>query len=144
MLREEVFRGKIDGLREEEDSLKKLLEGIEFRKIETERSEGYINRAKDFLDGYDDDKKSIDFATKKELGGLLFKNIKIAPPAGGARPKKRISVSLFEPFNFLLSEVKEKPKCQKNKALTTKGSPERSRGTKIAQKKSTSVPSDAK
>jgi hypothetical protein len=34
--------------------------------------------------------------------------------------------------------------CQKNQKLTTKGSPERSRGTKICPKKSTSVPSDAR
>jgi hypothetical protein len=45
------------------------------------------------------------------------KNIKIVPAIGGSLPPKRISFSLFEPFNFLLSEVKEKPKCQKNKEV---------------------------
>jgi hypothetical protein len=33
------------------------------------------------------------------------KNIKIAPAVGGASLEKRISVSLFGPFNFLFSEV---------------------------------------
>ena len=101
--------------------------------MERERSEGYVNRVKGFLEGYDDSKDKMDFAAKKELCGLLFKNIKIAPAFGGALPPKRISFSLFEPFNFLLSEVKDKPKCQKNKELA-----------KICPKKSTSEPSDAK
>jgi len=128
---EDVFRGKIEGLRKEEDKLKKLLAGYELREIERERSEGYINRVKDFLDGYDDNKEKIDFTTKKQLAGLLFKNIKIAPAIGGSLPPKRISFSLFAPFNFLSSETEKKPQCQKNQRIT-----------KICQKKSTSVPSD--
>jgi len=74
--------------------LKKLLAGYELREIERERSEGYINRVKDFLDGYDDSKEKIDFATKKELARLLFKNIKIAPAyRRGAPPKKNFFLS---------------------------------------------------
>jgi len=67
---------------------------------------------------------------------LLFRNItltgtgKIAPPIGGAAAAKRISFSLFAPFNFLFSETERKPQCQKNQ-----------RFTKIRQKKSTSEPS---
>jgi hypothetical protein len=46
------------------------------------------------------------------------KNIKIAPAIGGARPEKRISFSLFAPFNLLLSETKEKQKCQQNQRIS--------------------------
>ena len=133
LLGEDVYREKITNLRKEEDELKKLLAGYELREIERERSEGYINRVKDFLDGYDDSKEKIDFADKKELAGLLFKNIKIAPAIGGSLPPKRISFSLFAPFNFLFSETEKKLQCQKNQRVT-----------KICQKKSTSGPSAAR
>jgi len=86
LLGEDVYREKNSSLRDEEESLKKLLAGYELREIERERSEGYINRVKSFLDGYDDNKEKIDFATKKELARLLFKNIKIAPAIGGSLP----------------------------------------------------------
>jgi len=59
------------------------------------------------------------------------KNIKIAPAIGGSLPPKRISFSLFPPFNFLFSETERKTQCQKNQRVI-----------KICQKKSTSVPSD--
>jgi len=138
LLGEDVYREKITTLRNEEESLKKLLAGYELREIERERSEGYINRVKDFLDGYDDSKEKINFATKKELARLLFKNIKIAPAIGGSLPPKRISFSLFAPFsrllrdpakagNFLFSETEKKLQCQKNQKVI-----------KICQKKSTS------
>ena len=128
LLGEDVYRDKMDALRRGEDEIKKLLAGIELREIERERSEGYVNRVKDFLDGYDDSKEKIDFATKKELAQLLFKNIKIAPAIGGSLLGKRISVSLFGPFNFLFSEAKKNQKCQKNQRIF-----------KIRRKKSTSV-----
>ena len=133
LLGEDVFRGKIEELRKGEDELKKLLAGYELRKIGNERSEGYINRVKDFLDGYDENKTKVDFATKKAMCGLLFKNIKIAPPVGGALPQKRIAFSLFPPFNFLFSETEKKLQCQKNQRLT-----------KIRLKKSTFVLSDVR
>ncbi|MDP8217998.1 MAG: hypothetical protein P9M03_04670, partial [Candidatus Theseobacter exili] len=61
------------------------------------------------------------------------KNIKIAPPVGGALPQKRIAFSLFPPFNFLFSETEKKLQCQKNQRLT-----------KIRLKKSTFVLSDVR
>jgi len=42
------------------------------------------------------------------------KNIKIAPPVGGARPENRISYTLFEPFGTLFSEARSEKLCQKN------------------------------
>jgi len=125
---EDIYREKIVTLRNEEESLKKLLAGYELREIERERSEGYINRVKDFLDGYDDSKEKLDVTDKKELARLLFKNIKIAPAVGGSLPPKRISFSLFAPFNFLFSETEKKLQCQKNQKVI-----------KICQKKSTSA-----
>ncbi len=133
LLGEDVYRDKMDALRRDEDEIKKLLADIELQGIERERSEGYVNRVKDFLDGYDDSKEKIDFATKRELTGLLFKNIKIAPAIGGALLEKRISVSLFGPFNFLFSEAKKNQKCQKNQRIF-----------KIRRKKSTSAHSAAR
>ena len=97
LLGEDVYREKNSSLRDEEESLKKLLAGYELREMERERLEGYINRVKDFLDGYDDSKEKIDFATKKQLAGLLFKNIKIVPAIGGALPPKRIYFFSFCP-----------------------------------------------
>lgn len=41
-------------------------------------------------------KTTIDFATKKEMCGLLLKNIKIAPAIGGALPPK----SLYQDFRM--------------------------------------------
>ena len=131
MLGHDVYRTKITELRSEEDSMKKVLAGLELREMERERSEGYMNRVKDFLEGYDDNKEKIDFLTKKEMCYLLFKNIKIAPAIGGASPQKRISFFLFAPFNFFFSEVREKSECQKNQRVT-----------KISGKKSTSELSD--
>jgi site-specific DNA recombinase len=133
LLGEDVYRDKMETLRGEEDGLKKLLAGYELREIESERSEGYLNRVKDFLDGYDDGLTKVSFEQKRQMAGLLFKNIKIAPAIGGARPQKRISFSLFAPFNFLFSESERKSQCQKNQKVT-----------KIRRKKSTSVPSDGR
>jgi site-specific DNA recombinase len=130
LLGEDVYRDKMETLRGEEDGLKKFLAGYELREIESERSEGYLNRVKDFLDGYDDELTKVGFEQKRQMAGLLFKNIKIAPAIGGARPQKRISFSLFAPFNFLFSETERKPQCQKNQIVT-----------KFRRKKSTSVPS---
>ena len=107
----------METLRKEEDELKKLLAGHELRELESERTEGYLNRVKDFLDEYDEAKTTIDFADKKAMCGLLFKNIKIAPAIGGARPQKRIAFSLFPPFNFLFSESERKSQCQKNQLV---------------------------
>jgi len=100
LLGEDVFRGKIEELRKGEDELKKLFAEYELREIERERSEGYINRVKDFLDGYDDSKERIDFATKKQLAGLLFKNIKIAPAIGGLCPQKEFLFFFSAPLIF--------------------------------------------
>jgi len=133
LLGEDVYRDKMETLRGEEDGLKKLLAGYELREIESERSEGYLNRVKDFLEGYDDKLTKVSFEQKRQLAGLLFKNIKIAPAIGGARPQKRINFSLFPPFNFLFSETERKSQCQKNQIVT-----------KIRRKKSTSVLSDVR
>lgn len=72
LLGDDVYREKITIIRDEEESLKKFIAGYELREMERERSEGYINRVKDFLDGYDDSRTTIDFTTKKQLAGLLF------------------------------------------------------------------------
>ncbi|MDD5644891.1 MAG: recombinase family protein [bacterium] len=133
LLGEDVYRDKMETLRGEEDDLKKLLAGYELREIESERSEGYLNRVKDFLEGYDDGLTKVSFEQKRQMAGLLFKNIKIAPAIGGASPQKRIAFSLFPPFNFLFSETERKSQCQKKQIVT-----------KIRRKKSTSVPSVAK
>jgi site-specific DNA recombinase len=133
LLGEDVYRDKMETLRGEEDGLKKLLAGYELKEIESERSEGYLNRVKDFLDSYDDGLTKVSFEQKRQMAGLLFKNIKIAPAIGGARPQKRISFSLFAPFNFLFSESERKSQCQKNQIVT-----------KFRRKKSTSVPSDVR
>jgi len=54
----------------------------------------------------------------RDISESKTKNIKIAPAIGGARPHKRISFSLFPPFNFLFSETERKSQCQQNQRLT--------------------------
>lgn len=56
--------------------------------------------------------------------------------------KERFEVLIKDTHNFLFSETEKKLQCQKNQKLTTTGSPQRSRGTKILAQKSTSVLSD--
>ena len=68
---------------------------------------------KDFLDGYDDNLIEAGFEHKRQMAGLLFKNIKIAPPVGSARLENRLSFGLFEPFNTLFAEAQESKICRK-------------------------------
>lgn len=75
ILGEDVFRGKMEKLREEEDGLQNILAGIELAAIEKEHSAGYKNRIKEFLEKYDDSLTSVSFALKRRMVGLLFKNI---------------------------------------------------------------------
>jgi site-specific DNA recombinase len=103
LLSEELYKQKNEGLRQEEEELKKLIALQEVRDIERERSTDYLNRVEEFLEGYDPNKKEMDLETKKLILNLLFKNIKIAH-------KKIFSFEFFAPFNFLFFE--EKQKCQ--------------------------------
>ncbi|MFA5304963.1 MAG: recombinase family protein [Candidatus Omnitrophota bacterium] len=114
LLGEDVFHAKMDELRLREDELKKNLAGIELLALERERSEGYLNRVKDFLDGYDEGLTKVGFEHKRQMAGLLFKNIKIAPPVGSAHLEKRISFAFFEPFNFIFSEARANILDRKN------------------------------
>ena len=125
---EDVYRQKIKSLRKEEDILKRGIAGNELRQMERERSETYLNQVKNFLLNYDGAKKKIDFSIKKEMCFLLFKNMTIGPAVGNASPWKRVTFSLFDPFNFLFLESKEKQICQKNQRII-----------KASAKKSTSV-----
>jgi len=103
LLSEELYKQKNEGLRQEEEEVKKLIALQEVRDIERERSRDYLNRVEEFLEGYDPNKKEVDLETKKLMLNLLFKNIKIAH-------KKLFSFEFFAPFNFLFFE--EKQKCQ--------------------------------
>ncbi|MBU0710208.1 MAG: hypothetical protein KJ793_05820, partial [Candidatus Omnitrophica bacterium] len=103
LLSEELYKQKNEGLRNEEEELKKLIALQEVREIDRERSKDYLNRVEEFLEGYDPNKKTIDLETKRLILNLLFKNIKIAQ-------KKIFAFEFFAPFNFLFFE--EKQKCQ--------------------------------
>ncbi|MEW6009589.1 MAG: recombinase family protein [Candidatus Omnitrophota bacterium] len=103
LLSEELYKQKNEGLRQEEEELKKLIALQEVRDIERERSRDYLDRVEEFISGYDPNKKEMDSLTKKLMLNLLFKNIKIAH-------KKIFSFDFFAPFNFLFLE--EKQKCQ--------------------------------
>ena len=103
LLSEELYKQKNEGLRQEEEELKKLIALQEVREIDRERSKDYLDRVEEFISGYDPDKKEIDSLTKKLMLNLLFKNIKIAH-------KKIFSFEFFAPFNFLY--LQEKQKCQ--------------------------------
>jgi len=113
LLSETLYKQKNEGLREEEEELKKLIALQEVREIERERSKEYLNRVEEFLESYDPNKKTMDLETKKQILNLLFKNIKIAQ-------KKIFAFNFFAPFNFLFFETKEKSQCQIDKRITTK------------------------
>jgi site-specific DNA recombinase len=118
LLSEELYKQKNEGLRNEEEELKKLIALQEVRDIERERSKEYLNRVEEFLESYDPNKKTMDLETKKLIMNLLFKNIKIAH-------KKVFSFEFFAPFNFLFLE--EKQKCQtKNLKRVTNFLPQKS------------------
>ena len=113
LLSEELYKQKNEGLRQEEEELKKLIALQEVREIERERSKDYLNRVEEFLESYDPNKKEMDLETKKQILNLLFKNIQIAQ-------KKIFAFNFFAPFNFLFFEQKQKSKWPKNKRLTEK------------------------
>lgn len=104
----------MEKLREEESQLQNILAGVKLAAMEKEYSTGYKNRIKEFLEDYDDILTEVSFALKRRMAGMLFQNIKIAPPVGGASARKRISFSLFEPFNSIFSEGENLKKCPKN------------------------------
>jgi hypothetical protein len=110
LLSEELYKQKNEGLRNEEEKLKKLIALQEVREIERERSKEYLARVEEFLESYDPNKKTMDLETKKLILNLLFKNIKIAQ-------KKIFSFSFFAPFNFFFFEKEQKIQCLKNQRL---------------------------
>ena len=122
ILGEDVYREKMECLREEEDALKKGIAGKELRAMVKERTEGYVERVKEFLEGHDETKKSLDARDKKEMLGLVFNQIKIAPAIGGASPQKRMSFQLHEPFKSLYLEAKRELQCKaREQVIKTKG-----------------------
>ena len=129
-LSEELYKQKNEEFRTEEEELQKHVALQELREIERERSKDYLNRVEEFISGYSPEQKELSLDQEKQVAQLLFKNIKIASCLGGRLPQKRISFSLFAPFNFLFSETERKSQCQKNQKLT-----------KICPKKSTYAPS---
>jgi len=92
LLSEELYKQKNEGLRQEEEELKKLIALQEIREIERERSKDYLDRVEEFLESYEPNKKVMDRETKKIILNLLFKNIKIAH-------QKILSFEFFAPFN---------------------------------------------
>ena len=76
LLSEELYKQKNEGLRQEEEELKKLIALQEVRDIERERSKDYLDRVEEFLGGYDPNKKTMDLETKKLMMNLLFKTSK--------------------------------------------------------------------
>jgi len=118
LLSEELYKQKNEGLRNEEEELKKLIALQEVREIERERSKGYLNRIEEFLESYDPNKKTMDLETKKLIINLLFKNIKIAQKKSVFSPKRIFSFSFFAPFNFFFFEKEQTIQCPKNQRLT--------------------------
>ena len=111
LLSEELYKQKNEGLRNEEEELKKLIALQEVREIDRERSKDYLNRVEEFLEGYDPNKKELDKETKRLILNLLFKNIKICQ-------RKIFSFFLFPPFNFFFFQEKQKCQAFQNKRVT--------------------------
>jgi len=71
---------------------------------------GYINRVKEFLEGYDEGLTNVGFEHKRQMAGLLFKNIKIAR-------KDIFSYSFFAPFNSFFFEAKNSLNPKQNQGV---------------------------
>ncbi len=96
LISEDVFKAKNEGLREEEEELKKKIARGEMKALEREISSAYLNRLEEFIAAYNPEKE-LDGDMQKQVLGLLFKNIKIAR-------KDIFSFDLFAPFNSLYSD----------------------------------------
>ena len=110
LLSEHTFKEKNEVLRQEEEALRSKFAGLELLLIEKEKSKDYLERVQNYLANYDPEKKELDAAAKKEILGLLFKNI-IIHNQRNARTRSRVSPVFYEPFqkiadktNYLLEE----------------------------------------
>jgi site-specific DNA recombinase len=110
LLSEELYKQKNEGLRSEEEELKKLIALQEVREIERERSKDYLDRVEEFLESYDPNKKTMDLETKKLILNLLFKNIKIAR-------KEIFSFDFFAPFNSFFFEAQNSLDLKRNQGV---------------------------
>jgi site-specific DNA recombinase len=110
LISEEVFKAKNGHLRIEEEDLGKRIALQELREVERERSKDYLDRVEEFLARYKPGQKELDCGTQKQVAGLLFKNIKIAPARGGQAKNRILSFEFFPPFNsfFLDSQNSQK------------------------------------
>jgi len=116
LISKDVFEQKIETLRSEEEELKKRIALYEIKAIEREQSKDYLDRVDEFISEYKPDKKEIDSLTKKQILGLLFKNIKIAD-----NPDKRIGTfEFFAPFNFFYFEEEKRKQCAPNLKINRK------------------------
>jgi len=101
LLSTEMFEIKNKELRQEEEELQKGIALQEVKEIGRERSADYLNRVEEFISGYDPDCKELNSDTQKQVLGLLFKNIKIAPSTSLRTGSRIISFEFFAPFNYL-------------------------------------------
>ena len=115
----EVYKAKIESLRDYENQLRKLIAAERVRENLRRQTQEYKHRVHTFLDRFNPARKELDIYTKKTLLSLIFISIEVFPAYGGARPKKRISYSLYEPFNTILLEERKKCQHTKNKRIAT-------------------------
>ena len=107
LLNEDIFRQKQEGLRSEEEELKKHLALNEIKTIERERSKEYLDRAKQLFHDNNVNADNLDAFTKNQLLKLVFKNIKIAD-------RNIFSFDFFAPFNFFYFEEHSKRSLPEN------------------------------
>lgn len=123
LLSEVLYKQKNEGLRAEEEELQKRIALQELRKVERERSRDYLNRVEEFVLGYSLEQKELSLDQQKQVVRLLFKNIKIAR-------KEIFSFEFFAPFNSFFFKAQNSLNLKQNQGVTTKRSPEQSRGMK--------------
>ena len=102
LLSEETFKQKNEALRTQEEELRIEMAGAELLLLEKENSAAYLDKVKVFLDSYDREKTELSVSEKKEILGLIFKKISFR----GGEQNEKISPSLYEPFQKLLSDDK--------------------------------------
>jgi site-specific DNA recombinase len=110
LLSEELYKQKNEGLRQEEEELKKRIALQELREVERERSKDYLNRVEEFISGYNPKQKELSLDQEKQVARLLFKNIKIAQ-------KKIFSFDFFAPFNSFFFEAQNSLNIKQNQGV---------------------------
>jgi site-specific DNA recombinase len=97
LIANEIFTAKVLELREEENSIKKRIAGLNRRAVDAQNAVDYHKIVKDFLTSFSHNKDNLTSQTKKIMLKLVFKKIVVTDG-------KVSDFELYEPFKTLYEE----------------------------------------